>query len=332
MNSRSMFLAGVGAAATLALSACGGDGMGIASTPPPPVTPTPPTTPTPPPATPPTAPAHLGLVSGSPFAVLSVGETYETDGKGNVTTVTAPPAPQNVQFSYDAVSNSYQISLPGFQPGKLVTMGYNGSSGQPATSSSNQVTAGPTSTLQPAYVQLFVPGTSFSPYTYTSLGSWSGQTWTTTSVNTQNTEGIFAYGIPTQVGDVPVTGTATYAANIFGSIGGGWTGELSGTASLSFDFGAGKLSGSMHAGVFDTFDGIVMDFGTYPFKQTVYSTGSTTFSGKFDIQNLPNADSFFDGSFNGPGASELMARFAAPYLFNGQQGTMWGVWIGKKGN
>ena len=91
-----------------------------------------------------------------------------------------------------------------------------------------------------------------------------------------------------------------------------------------------KLSGSMHAGIFDTFDGIIMDFGKYDFTQTVYSSGSTTFSGKFVVPGLPNADSSFAGVLTGPGAAEPMARFQAPYLFNGQQGTMFGVWVGKK--
>jgi hypothetical protein len=235
-----------------------------------------------------------------------------------------------VQFSYNASTNSYQITLPGFQAGTLADTGYGGSEGQLATSSGSHVTAGSSSTLQPAFVSLFVPGSSFSPYTYTSFGSWNGQAGMTAAGDILRQEGIFAYGIPTQVGDVPITGSANYSAEVHGSIGPDWTLSLTGTANLSFDFAGGNLSGSMHAGIFDDFDGILMDFGKYDFTQTVYSTGSTTFSGKFVVPGLPNADSSFQGNFTGPNAAELMARFQAPYLFNGQQGSMFGVWLGKK--
>ena len=317
-------------AAALTLCSCGGGGGSqVASVPPPPATPMPTPTPTPTPSAP-LPPAQLGLVSSAPFAVLGVGETYSTDASGNDPKSIAGPSAQDVQFSYDAASGSYSISLPGFQAGRLTNPGYNGSAGQVATSTTNGVSVGSSSTLQPLNVWLPVPGSDVSPYTYTSFGTWSGQTGVTTGGGVLRAEGIFAYGIPTQAGDVPVTGTANYTAEVRGSIGPTWMDWLSGTANLSFGFGAGNLSGSLHAGVFDNFDGIVMDFGKYDFTQTVYSTGSTTFSGKFVVPGMPDADSSFSGQFTGPGAAELMARFQAPYLFNGQQGTMSGIWIGKK--
>jgi hypothetical protein len=287
-------------------------------------------TPTPTPSTAPVAPAHLGLVSSAPFAVLSIGDTYTTDASGGDAKASSGPSIQGVQFSYDAATNSYTISLPGFQAGTLANPGYGGSAGQVATTSYSQVSAGSSTTLQPAHVLLMVPGSSYSPFTYTSFGRWDGTTGQTSDGRVNHVEGDFAYGIPTQPGDVPVTGSATYAAQIHGSIGANFWLPVTGDATLSFDFANGKLSGSMHPGIFDTFDGIIEDFGTYAFTQTVYSTGSTTFSGKFIVPGLPNADSSFNGNFTGPNAAELMARFQAPYLFNGQQGTMSGVWVGKK--
>lgn len=311
----------------LALSACGGGGGGpqVAAIPTAPATPTP----TPAPA-PPIPPPHLGLISAQPFAVVGIGDSYTTDSAGDREAPLSAPTVQDVQFSYNSSSNSYQISLPGFQSGTLANTAYNGSSGQPATSSFSWVTAGSSSDLQQVHVSLPVPGSSFSPYTYTSFGSWDGKTGVASDGRLNWQEGDFAYGIPTGAGDVPLTGTASYLADVHGSIGANYWIPVTGTASLSFDFAGGSLSGSMHAGIFDHFDGIEMDFGQYAFTQTVYSTGSTTFSGKFVIPNLPNADSAFAGMFTGPGAAELMARFQAPFLLNGQQGTMSGVWVGKK--
>jgi hypothetical protein len=314
------------AALPLGLSACGGGGGGggVESIPPPPPTPPPPTAPLPPP--------HLGLVSAQPFAALGVGDGYTTDASGNGRQALAAPSAADVQFSYDASSNTYQISLPGFQAGKLANTGYSGSEGQVATGSTSQVTAGSSATLQPLFVTLPTPGSHFSPYTYTSFGSWNGQTGQTADGRIIRSEGAFAYGIPTQPGDVPITGSASYTAQIKATLGPA-TGDfpfVSGDVNLLFDFGAGKLSGSMHPMISDSFDGIFVDYGQYDFKDTVYSTGSTTFSGKFDVPGLPNADSFFDGNFTGPNAAELMARFEVPYLRGGQQGAISGVWVGKK--
>ena len=47
------------------------------------------------------------------------------------------------------------------------------------------------------------------------------------------------------------------------------------------------------------------------FTNTVYSTGSTTFSGKFD-STLSGANSF-SGLFTGPAAQELIGNFTFPY-------------------
>lgn len=321
---------GLAMATVLAVTACGGGGgTNVASTPPPPVGPTPTPTPTPTPP-PPIAPAHLGLVSSEPFAVLGTSVRGTTDTEGTNPVPLSGPTFDDVQFSYDGSTNTYEISLPGFQPGELGNTSYNGTSGQPATGSVSQVAVGSSSTFQPVFVSLPVPGTSYSPYTYTSFGEWTGQTGTTGNDQTGRVEGIFAYGIPTAAGDVPVTGSATYSAEIRATYGFQSYPSVGGDATLSFNFAAGTLSGFMHPEVADSFDGIFIDFGRYDFTQTVYSTGSTSFSGKFIVPGLPNADSSFEGNFTGPNAAELMARFEAPFLVDGQQGTLSGAWVGKK--
>jgi hypothetical protein len=269
-------------------------------------------------------------VSSQPFAVLSVGSEYKADSSGSPLTVLSGPGPQDVHFSYDAASNTYGITLPGFNSGTLANTGYNGSEGQPATSTTSQLQENSMGFLMPAFVILPVPGSEYSPLTYTSYGYWSGDTNTAPNGEITRTEGIFAYGIPTQAGDVPITGSASYSATIHGDLGpvAGW--PIEGSVSLLFDFAAGELSGNMHPRVYDSFDGVFMDFGQYDFTQTVYSSGSTTFSGKFIVPGMPGADSSFDGRFTGPQAAELMARFWAPYTFNGQQGMLSGIWVGEK--
>ena len=315
------------AAAGLALGGCGGGGTQVASIPTPPVTPTP--TPTPTSVLP---PAHLGLVSSAPFAVLSMGDTYSTRPAGNTATLLSGPAAQNVQFSYDPAENIYFISLPGFQQGMLGNTGYNGSAGQVATSSVSHVLELSFGIELPATVFLPVPGSNSSPYTYTSFGSWNGQTGVSASGDILHAEGIFAYGIPTAAGDVPTIGTAGYTAEIIGSLGPNTypPNGVEGQANLLFDFAGGTLSGSMHPRIVDSFDGIFVDFGQFDFKNTVYSSGSATFSGQFVAPGLPNASSSFNGLFTGPHAAELMAQFQTPYLLNGDQGTISGVWVGKK--
>jgi hypothetical protein len=314
-------------AAALSLAACGGGGGGerVASIP------TPPVTPTPTPSSSPIPPAHIGLVSPAPFAVLAMGDSFTRDASGH-SSPTSGPSAEIVQFSYDAASNTYQISLPDFQSGSLANIAYNGSAGQVAGSSTSQITAGSSSTLQPVFVTLPVPGSSYSPYTYTSFGEWNGQTGVDSAGQSIRSEGIFAYGIPTAPGGVPTTGSASYTAQIVATLGPNTypPNGVGGDVSLLFNLAAGTLSGSMHPQIIDGFDGIFVDFGRFDFKNTIYSTGSTTFSGQFVVPGLPNASSSFNGNFTGPGAAELMAQFQTPYLLSGEQGTISGIWVGKK--
>lgn len=137
----------------------------------------------------------------------------------------------------------------------------------------------------------------------------------------------FAFGIPTAPGDVPVTGSASYTAAIFGSSGY----FLSGDAKLSFDFGTGSLAGYMNPKMAGPTG--ILDLGRYDFTQTVYSTGSTSFSGRFIVPGGGStADSGFSGLFTGPQAAELMAEFHAPFIdpLTTQWSNFSGLWIGKK--
>jgi hypothetical protein len=107
--------------------------------------------------------------------------------------------------------------------------------------------------------------------------------------------------------------------------------DVSGTAQFNFDFGAGRLSGSMSPSIPEGgWAGIGENLGNYEFTQTIFNSGSTSFSGKFLVPNLPSADSHFSGLFTGPAAAELMGRFEAPFLSKDVGGDIIGVFIGKK--
>jgi hypothetical protein len=63
---------------------------------------------------------------------------------------------------------------------------------------------------------------------------------------------------------------------------------------------------------------------------TVYGSGSTTFSGQLANAGFAQ-NGTFDGQFTGPIAQELMARWSAPFIdpATSQQSTMFGVWVGR---
>ena len=71
--------------------------------------------------------------------------------------------------------------------------------------------------------------------------------------------------------------------------------------------------------------------GTYTFADTIYSVGSTNYSGRFSWNGATVGD--FSGHFTGPGAAELIGAFNAPFVdpyFPETIDTMRGAWVGKK--
>ena len=303
------------------LAGCGGAGGVVNSTPvavAPTPTPSPTPTPTPSPA-PVQQPDHIGLVSAAPFKALGFAQEYRKSDHGQTV---APTQTQSVAFSYDAASETYTITLPILQPGKLVTTSYNGGSGELATSTSNDITLGNSATLQNATVALQVPGTRYSPYSYTSWGTWGAFAPNPDSLQS----GVFVYGIPTAATDVPLSGSASYGAKVVGQTSNG--NYVDGTAALNFNFAAGTLTGNMTP-EYCPWD--CVSLGRYDFTQTVYAAGSPNFSGQFNVPGSSGPSSF-EGSFTGPQATELMARWQAPFLNPDSNvwGTMFGIWIGKK--
>jgi hypothetical protein len=184
----------------------------------------------------------------------------------------------------------------------------------------NHVSDGDSTRLQP--VDVVLDWAQSSDLKYTSFGTWL-------QPNSLGPLGAFAYGIPTATGDVPVTGSANYGGEIRGVMDNGL--EVWGSIAFGFNFGAGALTGEMKPYWAPDWDAYPL--GTYTFTNTVYSSGSTTFSGAFIAPPGAEGASSFEGRFNGPKAAELMGSWKAPYHdpVNGATGTMAGVFGGKKG-
>jgi hypothetical protein len=287
-----LHLAGVSAAA-LALCACGGGGgEHVAFTP----TPVPSPTPTPTPACPPTCspPAIFPRVtSSSDLAALG----YEKDSSGNL-------SDDRLAVRYDAATGLYVFTLPSTQPGSFKV---NNESSFQWIGSLVDASGG----IQEEHFYVRKPTDPQLAYTAIAQGAGS----------------FMAFGVPTAAGAVPLTGTATYNATLAGDAQGY---SVAGTASLSFDFGGGKLSGYLDPVLYDGW-GTPFSSGRFDFVNTVYSTRSTTFSGQL---SNPAYNSFgsFDGRFTGPAAEELMAKWQAPFIdpYTLEQGKMFGVLVGKK--
>ena len=193
-------------------------------------------------------------------------------------------AGDQLQVRYVQSSNSYEVQLPHSQTWETV---------HPSAANS---------TIFEGAVGLTIrqPG-----YQYSNVLSWS---------DGASYYGYEAVGVATPADDVPVIGNASYSGNFWGQ-----SSEthlklpvtIYGGVDLSFDFGKGSLSGRVLPSLFyqATYD----DYTLSPvnLRDTVYSTGSTSFSGRFDT-NLPGVNSF-SGLFTGPNAQELIGNFALPY-------------------
>ena len=156
--------------------------------------------------------------------------------------------------------------------------------------------------------------------TYTSFGVTSGYY--------SSEFGFVAFGQATPSSAVPVTGSATYDALVAGRPL-DLFGEVKGSATFNFNFGAGTLSG--HFDPILRYNGVDTDLGTYTFTNTLFGVGSASFSGSLSHSGTSTLGAF-DGQFTGPAAEELMSRWTAPYLnpTTQQWNEMFGVMVGKK--
>jgi hypothetical protein len=296
---------------TACLGACGGgSGTQVASTPVPVPTPTPTPTTTPIPTPTPTSSA-VELVKFPPageFTRFAVGD--------------------DIRIRYDSSSGKYQVLVSGSDWSTLATSPDEG--GYPKINNYFQPSSTTTGDLQ-ASAHPNSPAEA-SRYEYSNLASW----WVSTSDYRMTLQsGNVAFGTATPAGAVPVSGSATFGGLIAGKTNvtapSGWgdipNAPVAGNVSLTFDFGRGLLTGEIRPWVSCDCDPIGLP-SALAFKNTVFGSGSTTFSGQFDT-SVAGANTF-NGLFTGPAAEELIGQWAFPFIFNGKPAAASGAWIAKR--
>lgn len=306
-------------ALTLALAACGG-GWGAASIPPPP--------PPPPPSSP---GATLGpsdvVIFPAPTAqtFASVGVAATDTGKGFTGLTTADSDQLHIRYSSGGY---YEVQMPGASWDKL-----DFAKGSTPADPQQALEFQPESASQTG-AHLIIRGSREDGYKYSEQAYW---------YDGQGEIGELAFGSATASGQVPLSGSATYAGVVKGisdAFGddltvGNFPLSVDGTVTLSFDFSKGSLSGSMTAYLPDGMQ--PLEIGQYAFKDTVFSAGSTTYSGKFDT--AASGANYFLGQFTGPNAQETIGAWALPFVFDksgqtitadGKTHQAFGAWIAKK--
>lgn len=225
-------------------------------------------------------------------------------------------------------SGTYEVELPG---GPV-----NGFTWHPL-SLYGQGTAQTVLTDDTGDLQLVLSGSKDMGYQYSELASWR---WG----GTPDMIGAFAFGTLTPEGGVPITGSASYSGIVAGKsdviasdpFDGPNRASVEGTVDLDFNFAAGTLGGAMSIGLVDLAGG-PLALGTFDFKDTVFSAGSTSYSGKFDTTTT--GDNFFLGKFTGPNAEETIGAWALPFILDAgnfaitadhQTHQAFGAWIAKK--
>lgn len=307
------------ASTALALGACGGGGASTAYRP----QPTPP--PAPPPPSPQTQPVTI-FANPTPQDYATVGvwaNAGDTSGPPydiQFTSLTKAESSQpKIRYTSDGY---YEVQLPGDAYARLIH----------DPSVSNPTSANTVFAMQSQLNRSFViSGSRNRGYRYSEMAKWSRPDLDFAQTVDM---GFLAFGTPTPAGGVPVAGNASFQGEVLGatdlSAGAcdcGFPISVEGTVALNFDFGAGTLGGSMSMALSSGWGPAPV--GDYNFTQTVFSAGSTTYSGRFDT-NL-SGDNFFLGRFTGPNAEETIGAWAVPFTFGGSTHQAIGAWIAKRG-
>ena len=280
------FLKLIAAGLAVCVAGCGGGGggssAGLASTPAPPSGPAPPPGP---------SPSSAVDIFPSPAT-----QEFAAIGSGD-----------DLRIRFDAASNNYEVMVE--SQGWIRLLDDPLSTPQAGYPNTNFVFAG--SPVNQSHFMIRAHHSYSDPdvrYLYSNLAAWG----------VEDLGGFVAFGMATPSAGMPTTGSASYKGMIegratdttfdyqAGSLVSGW---MIGSISLVFDFGGSSLSGSLSPI-------LSLDkqypLGTFSFENTVYSAGSTSFSGRFDT-NVAGSNSFA-GQFTGPAAQELIGKFAFPYM------------------
>ena len=305
-------------ALTIGLSACGGGGSDIASTPPPPPTPTP--TPT---------PAAGATISALARAVAPNANLFPHASTGGPTiqshSSTVFPLLESVvsigpgRVAAGATTMNAGATLASTAPGN----GYRLDVGNPALGVSNVALApspsGKANVFEAdlghgATASLDIANPATSNLSWTTYGFWNVQ------ASDNYTNAAFVTGYATPATSVPTSGTAGYRGSVIGEAyhpdAGGIDGvdfyHLSGDATLLVSFGSGSVTGNLTNMITTGFEG---DTAPWNSVSLLGSISGGQFSGTSAATSAPgnsgslsgSATGTFAGMFFGPTAQELGA-------------------------
>lgn len=307
------------------LSACGGGSSGeIASTPT--------LVPAPSPSSPPAqqtvnVPVTI-FTEPTPQEYAAVGVSTTSAGDGytpvaqdaKLTDVSFAPAQQST-IRYNA-AGYYEVQLPGATFDRLIH--YKGLANPTPDNNFFQTESAPQN-----HATFITRRSTDLGFTYSELASW-------TDASTGRI-GYLAFGTPTPVSAIPLSGTATYRGVTSGQVdityfdglyGGYYFGGIDGYTTLNVDFARSLLTGSLELYVPDGMN--PRPVGTYTTLPIDIASGANSFSGTFDTSQ--SGFNQFKGLFTGPSAQEAIGSWALPLMIDGQLHQAIGAWIAKREN
>ena len=309
----------------IVVAACGGGGGGIASAPPPragtvvptPVptptpTPTPIPSPTPTPSPVPFTPIAAQIFANAPpaseLAAVGKGWAIELDDNGQATALRDA---DDFKARYDPATDSYQVTISSLGSGTLYQTSadwrrdhqiYQGKRFYDGTIADTPPREDEAS--------LIVLSPKDATYSYLSLIRWQA-----IEASGTGPYGVMGIAQPTPAGQIPLSGTASYDGTVFGAIAGNSWDTLGGTARLNVDFATGTLAGSVDLSL-NCLWGCSYPATTYLVSGGTFARGDRIFSGSLSRGGATTGQ--LSGTFAGPAAAELLARFQTTY-FNPEQ-------------
>lgn len=279
------------------LAACGGGGGGGGSGP---VVSVPAPAPSPSPTPPPPSTPSLGVVSGeTSFANFAAHTTQQLAGPDDTVTATAT-ARTDLTFRYNAGTGTYTVSANGAASsfGEAQRTGQNESGDityRRATSDGFDI------------LTLFNPATLGGAGTrYVTAGLW--QRRVERAADTADFQfDVFVYGFPTPPSGVPVSGSATYAVDLFGvaSPVGAFPRSVIGDGTLSLDFAQGLFAASGEAGEYNNDADYSSCCTGWRASGYLSSSGALTGNFGYDGRDRYSYQAAILGALYGPDGSEL---------------------------
>lgn len=208
-----------------------------------------------------------------------------------------------LQIYFDMVSQGYTVTSDGisqtFLPGDL----------DPDQSTASMRVYKHEDATHYDTLALTNPGNSGElTYKYVGGGYWQRQTSATDADgdHTLLDYRVFTYGVETPDSALPRTGSAGYAVDLVGAMGGEVPWILAGAGTLSINFGSGALTTTGDLYQLSIDDGSVVDAAT--FNGTAQLSSSTNaFSGNFGFNLSGQLSGGLNGRFYGPLAEEVGA-------------------------